>query len=84
MNIQEVMGNFLQCVVLVILICCCGGLVAFDPPLTMDYYKETCPTVLEIIRMEMECAVISDPRNAALILRLHFHDCFVQVPLMII
>ncbi|CAA0825576.1 Peroxidase 11 [Striga hermonthica] len=26
----------------------------------------------------MECAVLSDPRNAALILRLHFHDCFVQ------
>lgn len=26
----------------------------------------------------MECAVLSDPRNAALIVRLHFHDCFVQ------
>ncbi|CAI0405164.1 unnamed protein product [Linum tenue] len=26
----------------------------------------------------MECAVLSDPRNAAKIVRLHFHDCFVQ------
>ncbi|XP_010549593.1 PREDICTED: peroxidase 11-like [Tarenaya hassleriana] len=26
----------------------------------------------------MECAVKEDPRNAAIILRLHFHDCFVQ------
>ncbi|XWS23027.1 hypothetical protein CRYUN_Cryun29cG0085900 [Craigia yunnanensis] len=26
----------------------------------------------------MECQVLSDPRNAAFIVRLHFHDCFVQ------
>lgn len=54
-------------------------LEASDPPLTLDYYKSTCPSVLDIVRKEMECAVLSDPRNAALILRLHFHDCFVQV-----
>ncbi|KAI3423458.1 Peroxidase [Psidium guajava] len=51
---------------------------AGDPPLTLDYYKSSCPSVLEIVRKEMECAVLSDPRNAALIIRLHFHDCFVQ------
>ncbi|KAL5828540.1 hypothetical protein ACOSQ3_018008 [Xanthoceras sorbifolium] len=51
---------------------------ASDPYLTLDYYKSTCPTVLEIVRKEMECAVLSDPRNAAFIVRLHFHDCFVQ------
>ncbi|KAE9454461.1 hypothetical protein C3L33_13630, partial [Rhododendron williamsianum] len=55
------------------------GLHATDPPLTVDYYASTCPTALEIVRKEMECAVMSNPRNAALILRLHFHDCFVQV-----
>ncbi|KAA8529275.1 hypothetical protein F0562_033926 [Nyssa sinensis] len=54
------------------------SLHASDPPLTLDYYAKTCPTLLEIVRKEMECAVLSDPRNAALILRLHFHDCFVQ------
>lgn len=72
------MLGFLQCVILVLCIFN-GSLGAFDPPLTLDYYKDTCPTVLEIVRKEMECAVLSDPRNAALILRLHFHDCFVQV-----
>ncbi|GAV80214.1 peroxidase domain-containing protein [Cephalotus follicularis] len=51
---------------------------ASDPPLTMDYYAKSCPTIFEIVSKEMECAVLSDPRNAALILRLHFHDCFVQ------
>ncbi|TYH96509.1 hypothetical protein ES332_A12G182200v1 [Gossypium tomentosum] len=52
--------------------------VSPDASLTLDYYKSTCPTVFEIVRKEMECEVNSDPRNAALVLRLHFHDCFVQ------
>lgn len=56
-----------------------SSLHASEPPLTLEYYKSTCPTVLDIVRKEMECAVLSDPRNAAFILRLHFHDCFVQV-----
>ncbi|KAK3421777.1 hypothetical protein EUGRSUZ_G02397 [Eucalyptus grandis] len=54
------------------------GSGASDPPLTLDYYASSCPNVLEIIHQEMEREVLSDPRNAALVLRLHFHDCFVQ------
>ncbi|KAF7850726.1 hypothetical protein BT93_L5075 [Corymbia citriodora subsp. variegata] len=54
----------------------CSG--ASDPPLTLDYYESSCPTVFDVIHKEMECAVLSDPRNAALVVRLHFHDCFVQ------
>lgn len=54
-----------------------------DPPLTLDYYAKSCPEVLKIVRKEMECAVLSDPRNAALTIQLHFHDCFVQVRLTI-
>ncbi|KAB1206580.1 Peroxidase 11 [Morella rubra] len=51
---------------------------ADDPSLTLDYYASICPTVLETVKKQMECAVLSDPRNAAAVLRLHFHDCFVQ------
>ncbi|ONK79388.1 uncharacterized protein A4U43_C01F5850 [Asparagus officinalis] len=46
--------------------------------LSLDYYKKSCPDAEKIVREEMECAVHEDPRNAAGILRLHFHDCFVQ------
>ncbi|KAK7275087.1 hypothetical protein RIF29_16194 [Crotalaria pallida] len=53
-------------------------LYASDTPLTLDYYAKTCPTVFDIVRKEVECAVTSDPRNAAFIVRLHFHDCFIQ------
>ncbi|CAM9001836.1 unnamed protein product [Rhodiola kirilowii] len=45
--------------------------------LSVDYYKETCPYAEEIVRREVEIALIRDPRMAASLLRLHFHDCFV-------
>ncbi|KAE9605634.1 hypothetical protein Lal_00024968 [Lupinus albus] len=51
---------------------------ASETSLTLDYYTSTCPTVFDVVRKEMECAVTSDPRNAAIIVRLHFHDCFIQ------
>lgn len=55
-------------------------LVAQDPSkLSLEYYSKTCPNVEHVVRTEMECAVRADTRNAALMLRLHFHDCFVQV-----
>ncbi|KAI7737631.1 hypothetical protein M8C21_017065 [Ambrosia artemisiifolia] len=57
---------------------CFRFLHADSPPLSIDYYKSSCPNAEAIVRKEMECAVLSDLRNAALILRLHFHDCFVQ------
>ncbi|XVE91719.1 hypothetical protein REPUB_Repub01dG0035100 [Reevesia pubescens] len=65
-------------VLICITIFCSTIFASTDPRLTLDYYKSTCPTVFEIVRKEMECQVVSDPRNAAFIVRLHFHDCFVQ------
>ncbi|XP_022952813.1 peroxidase 20 isoform X2 [Cucurbita moschata] len=49
-----------------------------DGLLVFDYYKETCPFVEDIIRRQVEIAVLKDPRMAASLLRLHFHDCFVM------
>ncbi|XP_048229697.1 peroxidase 20 isoform X2 [Ricinus communis] len=46
--------------------------------LVLDYYKEICPSAEEIVRYNVELAVIKDPRMAASLLRLHFHDCFVM------
>ncbi|XP_073010471.1 peroxidase 11-like isoform X2 [Typha latifolia] len=70
-------------VLLSLLVIILGALItsseAQDPSqLSLDYYLKTCPKAQEIVRAEMECAVREDPRNAAKIIRLHFHDCFVQ------
>ncbi|KAK7272428.1 hypothetical protein RJT34_29016 [Clitoria ternatea] len=46
--------------------------------LSKDFYDQTCPNFQTIVRNEMEQAIYGEPRLAASILRLFFHDCFVN------
>ncbi|XP_017613759.2 peroxidase A2-like [Gossypium arboreum] len=46
--------------------------------LTPTYYDQTCPYVNHIIRKILLKAFLNDTRITASLLRLHFHDCFVQ------
>ncbi|KAJ7979727.1 Peroxidase [Quillaja saponaria] len=47
--------------------------------LTTTFYDDTCPDLHTIIRSVVEDALQTDPRIGASIIRLHFHDCFVNV-----
>ncbi|CAN1271359.1 Peroxidase 52 [Linum perenne] len=47
--------------------------------LTANFYSTSCPTLLTIVRNAMTQAVNSENRMAASILRLFFHDCFVNL-----
>ena len=47
--------------------------------LSPDYYKFTCPQADEIVVSILKKAIANEPRIAASLLRLLFHDCFVQV-----
>lgn len=51
----------------------------YDHRLYLEYYRESCPLVEEIVRRHVQIAVLKEPRMAASLLRLHFHDCFVMV-----
>ncbi|GMI93067.1 peroxidase 52 [Hibiscus trionum] len=42
------------------------------------YYKNICPQALPTIRKVVEAAVYKERRMGASLLRLHFHDCFVN------
>ncbi|XP_061368518.1 cationic peroxidase 1-like isoform X2 [Gastrolobium bilobum] len=46
--------------------------------LSSNFYARTCPNVLSTIRMAVNSAVDNEARMGASLLRLHFHDCFVQ------
>ncbi|KAH9608690.1 hypothetical protein KSS87_009155 [Heliosperma pusillum] len=46
--------------------------------LTPNFYARRCPKLESIVRTTMVRAIIKEPRMAASILRLHFHDCFVN------
>ncbi|MCE3215939.1 hypothetical protein HAX54_004142 [Datura stramonium] len=49
-----------------------------EAQLTPTFYERTCPKVLSTIRNVVQQAVSRERRMAASLIRLHFHDCFVQ------
>lgn len=44
-----------------------------------NFYDHSCPAALSVIKRVVETAVQKERRMGASLLRLHFHDCFVQV-----
>ncbi|GLT77165.1 hypothetical protein SLA2020_487770 [Shorea laevis] len=46
--------------------------------LRIGFYAETCPDAESIVRAVVQDAILSDANVAAILLRLHFHDCFVE------
>ncbi|KAL5198552.1 hypothetical protein ABZP36_002064 [Zizania latifolia] len=46
--------------------------------LIADFYSETCPQALTTIKLVVGAAILKEPRMGASLVRLHFHDCFVN------
>ncbi|CAL0307704.1 unnamed protein product [Lupinus luteus] len=46
--------------------------------LSPNYYNKVCPQALTTIRSVVKKAIIRENRIGASLLRLHFHDCFVN------
>ncbi|KAK4268456.1 hypothetical protein QN277_025112 [Acacia crassicarpa] len=47
-------------------------------PLSPNFYNQSCPNALTTIKRVVEAAVQNETRMGASLLRLHFHDCFVN------
>ncbi|OAY25418.1 lignin-forming anionic peroxidase [Manihot esculenta] len=46
--------------------------------LTSTFYDNSCPNALSTIRTSIRNSIAAERRMAASLIRLHFHDCFVQ------
>ncbi|CAI0467511.1 unnamed protein product [Linum tenue] len=55
---------------------CLGADISFQ--LQFNLYQNSCPEAESIVFSWVQSAVAVDPRMAASLLRLHFHDCFVN------
>ncbi|KAJ0966804.1 hypothetical protein J5N97_023721 [Dioscorea zingiberensis] len=52
--------------------------MSIDAKLTTNFYHKSCPAALPTIRSIVWKAIAEERRMAASLIRLHFHDCFVQ------
>jgi len=57
---------------------CAGHPAPGGFPLQPRFYEHTCPQMQAIVGAIVARAHAEDPRMATSLLRLHFHDCFVQ------
>ncbi|XP_021723170.1 cationic peroxidase 1-like [Chenopodium quinoa] len=60
---------------------CCMFLVligAATAQLSSNFYSSSCPNALSTIQSAVQAAVKNESRMGASLLRLHFHDCFVN------
>lgn len=59
------------------------GVSVAQKGLDLNYYKHRCPDVEAIVHRVTVQYVSRQPSLAAALLRLHFHDCFVRVGLLL-
>lgn len=71
------MGNLVR---VLLIIAVMNGLRLMEAEgLSMEYYLMSCPFVEPVVKNFVNRALQDDPTLAAPLLRMHFHDCFIQV-----
>ncbi|XP_031504427.1 cationic peroxidase 1-like [Nymphaea colorata] len=67
-----------RCMALVVLVAVAAAATSASAQLSTTFYDTVCPTALSTIKAAVVSAVQTEARMGASLLRLHFHDCFVQ------
>ncbi|KAK7356845.1 hypothetical protein VNO80_16124 [Phaseolus coccineus] len=73
---KVVMANFVT-VLLLIEVFAYGFRFGADG-LNMNYYLMSCPFIEPVVKNTVNRALMEDPTLAAGLIRMHFHDCFIQ------
>lgn len=63
---------------LFVILCIVPFIGCANGQLSSTFYQSTCPNVTSIVGQVIQQALQTDTRIAASLLRLHFHDCFVN------
>ncbi|RDX66341.1 Peroxidase 54, partial [Mucuna pruriens] len=74
MNPLGVSATALWCVIIVV-----GVVPLSNGQLDPSFYNNTCPNLHSVVRGVLSNVSQSDPRMLGSLIRLHFHDCFVQI-----
>ncbi|EOA23052.1 hypothetical protein CARUB_v10003822mg [Capsella rubella] len=71
---SKVMGGHVLLTVFTLFMLCSGVRAQLNP----DIYAKSCPSLVQIVRNQVSIAMNAEKRIAASLIRLHFHDCFVN------
>ncbi|TMW90057.1 hypothetical protein EJD97_016239 [Solanum chilense] len=71
--------NYILVVICILLSTC--SFYETNAQLSANFYSTTCPNVSSIVQNVIQQALQSDARIGASLIRLHFHDCFVNMQL---
>ncbi|OEL34141.1 Peroxidase N [Dichanthelium oligosanthes] len=68
----------MSCLAALLAALCLGAAVVARGQLTDDFYDYSCPHAEDIVKARVTSAMKAEARMGASLLRLHFHDCFVN------
>ncbi|XP_061367346.1 peroxidase RIP1-like [Gastrolobium bilobum] len=72
------MASHIQTLIVLVMVTLVTLLIPTNAQLSPHFYDKICPQALPVIKSVVQQAIIREQRIGASLLRLHFHDCFVN------